>query len=301
MPNEREKTRRLGVHTSIAGGVPLSLDRARKLRCSTMQIFSHNPRGWARRAIGKAEANEFRRLSEEYDIRPVFIHSSYLINLASPDSLVRKKSVRLLVFELRMAELLGVDYVVLHPGKAAGQPIKEAMEKTVRSLREVRKMAGARSGILLENTAGQRGDISSFIPLIGEIIDGSPPGLIRGLCLDTCHAYAAGYNIADTACLERLRDEIKKYLAPLKVELIHLNDSKKGLSSGVDRHEHIGKGEIGRKGLRRFLSSSFLGEVPLVLETPKASEGDNIKNLAKVRKMLIEINRCRVNMRAGKV
>jgi deoxyribonuclease-4 len=297
MPDEREETRRLGVHTSIAGGVPLSLDRARKLRCSTMQIFSHNPRGWARRAIGKSEADEFRRLSEEYDIKPVFVHSSYLINLASPDSVIRKKSVRLLVFELRMAELLGIDHVVLHPGKAAGQPVKEAIDKTVRSLREVRKMTGSRSGILLENTAGQRGDISSLIPSIGGIVEGSPPGLIRGLCLDTCHAYAAGYNIADREDLERLRDEIKRYLSPLKVELVHLNDSKKGLSSGVDRHEHIGKGEIGRKGLRRFLSSSFLGEVPLVLETPKASEGDDIKNLAKVRKMLTEISQHRANKR----
>jgi len=291
MQDKKEIKKRLGLHTSIAGGVHLSLKRARELGCSTMQIFSHNPRGWSRKPVDDADAAEFRRLSEEYDIRPVFIHSSYLINLASPDNEIRKKSVNLLVYELRMADILGIEYVVLHPGKAVGQGVREAMEKASDSLTEVGEKAGSHSGLLLENTAGQRGDISSSIPMISDIIDGSPDGLVRGICLDTCHAYAAGYDIREESELDRLRDEIMRYLSPLKVELIHLNDSKKGISSGVDRHEHIGKGEIGRAGIKNFLSYSFFRDVPLVLETPRISDGDDIRNLKMVKRILKEIGK----------
>jgi deoxyribonuclease-4 len=289
MQNKIEVKKRLGLHTSIAGGVHLSLKRAMELGCGTMQIFSHNPRGWSRKSLDETDAAEFRRLSKEYDIRPVFIHSSYLINLSSPNSDIRKKSVDLLVYELRMADMLGVDHVVLHPGKAVGQETSRAVKKAFESLREVDKKAGTRSGLLLENTAGQKGDISSSVPFISDIIDGAPDGLMKGICLDTCHAYAAGYDIREESELDRLRDEIRRYLAPLKVELIHLNDSKKGLSSGVDRHEHIGKGEIGRAGIKNFLSYSFFRDLPLVLETPKQSDGDDIRNLKMVRRILKEI------------
>ena len=289
MQDKREIKKRLGLHTSIAGGVPLSLKRAMELGCSTMQIFSHNPRGWSSKSVNEVDAAEFRRLTEDYDIKPVFIHSSYLINLSSPDKEIRRKSVDLLAFELRMADILGVDYVVLHPGKAVGQDVREAMKKASESLTEVGKKAGTRAGLLLENTAGQKGDISSSVPFISDIISGVPDGLIKGICLDTCHAYAAGYDIMKESGLERLRDEITRCLDPLKVELIHLNDSKKGLSSGVDRHEHIGKGEIGSEGIKNFLSYSFFRNVPLVLETPRHSDGDDIKNLKMVRRILREI------------
>jgi deoxyribonuclease-4 len=278
--------RRLGVHVSIAGGIYLSAERAKELGCDTMQIFSHNPRGWAFKDIDKNEAAHFRSLSAELDISPAFIHSSYLINLASPDNTTRRRSINLLSYELRMADLLGVDHVVLHPGKTVGQEMDIALSKTKEALSEVFRKAEYKSGILLENTAGQKGDISSSIPMISEIIEGAPQGLINGICFDTCHGYAAGYDIAGEEGMNKLEKEIKKYLFPLKVELIHLNDAKKGLSSGVDRHEHIGKGSIGIKGFKNFLSSSFFKEIPLVLETPKVEEGDDLRNLKIVRKLL---------------
>lgn len=281
--------RRLGVHTSIAGGIHLSVERAKELKCGTMQIFSHNPRGWAFKDIDQQEAAEFRKLSKELDVRPVFIHSSYLINLASPDKETRRKSIELLSYELRMADVLGIDHVVLHPGKTVGQELKAAVKKTQDALSRVNDKAEYRSGILIENTAGQKGDISFSIRMISDIIDGSPFGLINGICFDTCHGYAAGYDIASEKGINKLEKEIKKHLSPLKTELIHLNDSKKGLSSGVDRHEHIGKGSIGFKGFRKFLSSSFLKDIPLVLETPKTEEGDDVRNLKLVRKILKEI------------
>jgi deoxyribonuclease-4 len=278
--------RRLGVHISIAGGVNLSPGRAKKLGCTTMQIFSHNPRGWARRNISALDAGEFRRFSEDLDIKPAFIHSSYLINLASPHDGIRRKSISLLSYELSMADLLGIDHVVLHPGKAVGQEIKVAVRKASDALKAVYNKVECRAGILIENTAGQRGDISSSIPLLSDIISGVPPGLVKGICLDTCHAYSAGYDIVKTEGLNRLKNQIKKYLSPLKVELIHLNDAKKGLSSGIDRHEHIGKGSIGISGFKKFLSFPYFRDVPLVLETPKESEYDDRANMKRVVRIL---------------
>ena len=278
--------RRLGVHTSIANGIHLSLKRAKALCCSTVQIFSHNPRIWATKKISNEEIESFRKLKRVLDIKPVFIHSSYLINLASPDGEIRKKSIELLSHELRTVHLLGADYIVLHPGKAVGRDIKEAIGRASEALSSSYENTDGGVGILLENTAGQKGDISSTIPLISEIIENTPPGYVQGLCLDTCHAYAAGYDITKMEGLEKLKGEIIKYISPLKVELIHLNDSKKGFASGVDRHEHIGEGSIGLPGLKQFLSFPFFNTVPLILETPKKSDDDDWKNLDRVRKML---------------
>ncbi|MBI4844724.1 MAG: deoxyribonuclease IV [Nitrospirae bacterium] len=281
--------RRLGVHVSVAGGIHLSVERAKELGCTAMQIFSHNPRGWAFSDITESEAVRFRKLSDELNVRPVFIHSSYLINLASPTEATREKSISLLSYELRMADLLGIDYVVLHPGKAAGQDFRTAVKRTKKALALVHETAQYKSGILIENTAGQMGDISSTMPMIADIAEGAPAGLIKGICFDTCHGYAAGYDIADDKGIRKLERELKEYLSPLKAELIHLNDAKKGFASGVDRHEHIGEGSIGIAGFRRFLSSTFLRKIPLILETPKKDDGDDKRNLGVVREILKEV------------
>lgn len=281
--------RRLGVHVSIAGGVHLAVERAKELNCSVMQIFSHNPRGWGFNDINRDEAAQFIRLSEESDIS-TFIHSSYLINLASPDSETRRKSIDLLSYELRMADLLGSGHVVLHPGKMVGQEFNIALKKTKDALLKVYEKADYRSGILIENTAGQKGDISSSIQMIADIIEGSPSGFIKGICFDTCHGFAAGYDITQDEGLLRIEKEMIKYLSPLKVELIHLNDAKKGLFSNLDRHEHIGEGAIGIDGFRRFLSFPLFKDSPLVLETPKKEDGDDVRNLKVVRKILKEVS-----------
>jgi deoxyribonuclease-4 len=280
--------RQLGVHVSIAGGLYSSFERAKELGCTSMQIFSHNPRGWVSSKISHDEAAKFKQYSKTSGIEPVFIHSSYLINLSSPDNNTREKSIELLSYELHTADLLGIDYVVLHPGKAVGQDKKTAIKKASAALFYTAKLGKYKSGILLENTAGQTGDISASFQDMAEISGGAPDGLIKGICLDTCHAYAAGYDIAGASGLEQLKAEITKYLSPLKIKLIHLNDSKKGLSSGVDRHEHIGEGSIGIEGFKRILSFPFFKDIPLVLETPKLSEEDDKRNLKKVRMILRE-------------
>lgn len=284
--SQDKKDRRLGVHTSIAGGLHLSLKRAKALGCTTMQIFAHNPRGWIKRKVDKEEVLQFRRYARLFDISPIFIHSSYLINLASSDEEVRIKSIELLTYELSLAHTLGVDYIVLHPGRAVGQPLKRAIRRAAEALSIACREGDGAVGILLENTAGQTGDIAFTIPLISEIIESTSHGSVKGICLDTCHAFAAGYDITSIKGLERLKGEIIRYLSPLRVELIHLNDSRRALSSRVDRHQHIGKGGIGLAGFRRFLSFPSFNKAPLILETPKESEGDDVKNLQRVRRLL---------------
>ncbi len=282
----RERVRRLGVHTSIAGGVHLSLERAREMGCTTVQFFSHNPRSWWVAPMQESGSGMFREMRAAFDISPVFIHTSYLINLASADRDIRAKSMRLLFHEMENADLLGADYVVLHTGSASKDDENTARRRAVKALRDVSRMHLWRARLLLENTAGERGDISSRIADLAVIMDGTESALIGGICLDTCHAFQAGYEISKEEGITKIAEEIEHHAGLEKVRLIHLNDSKKAFNSRVDRHEHIGKGTIGKDGLRRFINHPAFRDVPLILETPKKSEDDDPRNLRIVRGLL---------------
>jgi deoxyribonuclease-4 len=282
--------RRLGVHTSIAGGLHLSLERARELRCNTVQIFSHNPRGWALSARRREETALFKSLAERYSIAPVFIHSSYLINLASANSGLLKKSMDMVIEELNIADSIGAGYVVLHTGSASGDDPQTARKRASAALRRLSQSGRWRAGLLLENTAGESGDITSRIEDLSVILQDAPDGLIAGICLDTCHAFAAGYHLSSEKGIDALTAEILKYVGRDRVKLIHLNDSKGEVSSFIDRHDHIGKGKIGLQGLRRLLNHPLYSDVPLILETPKKSVDDDITNLRVVRRLLRAAN-----------
>jgi len=278
--------RRLGVHTSIAGGLHLSLERAHALGCNTMQIFSHNPRGWAIKSITEEEASRFKSLRKQLNISPVCIHTSYLINMASGDMLLRKKSLDMLITEMERADTIGADYVVLHSGSASGDDESVSRNRAIGALNEVARMGRWKAGLLIENTAGERGDISSTVKDLAEIISGVKTPLISGICFDTCHAFASGYHMRDKKDIESIADEMENYAGLDKVKLIHLNDSKGDMGSCIDRHEHIGLGKIGMKGLRCFVDYQAFRDIPLILETPKKSDTDDLLNLAKVRKMI---------------
>ncbi len=278
--------RRIGVHTSIAGGICTGLERAKRLGCNTLQIFSHNPRAWAVKDIPQDEVSTFVKLRKKYGLSPVFIHTSYLINLASVKRELRKKSEQMVTYELDIADRIGAEYVVLHTGSASGDDPKSARKRVIESLTEISRKGKHRSGLLLENTAGQRGDITSKIYEIAEIIEKVPKGLISGICLDTCHAFCAGYNIRSEKGINALSDEIDRFLDRGMVRLLHLNDSKGILGSGRDRHEHIGKGEIGIRGIKKVLLHPRFNNIPVILETPKKSETNDIENLRRVRKLL---------------
>lgn len=277
--------RRLGVHTSIAGGIHLALERAEGLGCTTVQIFSHNPRSWRVRPIPDDSLSKFRDFKKRFDINPVYIHTSYLINLASADGEVRGKSRQLLVQEMDMADSLDADYVVLHTGSASKDDGETGRRRAVESLRTVSHRNHWKAVLLLENTAGERGDISSRIVDLAEIMDKAGGVLIGGVCLDTCHAFQAGYEISKEEGVAEMAGEIGKHLGLEKVKLIHLNDAKRSFNSRVDRHEHIGSGTIGKEGLGTFINHPAFRDVPLILETPKKSEDDDPRNLKVVRRL----------------
>lgn len=282
---------RVGVHTSIAGGISKAVDRAASLNCTTLQIFSHNPRQWRKNSISPEEAKRFRLLRQKYDITPVFIHVSYLINLASRSTEILRKSIDLLSYELDNADAIDAEYIVLHTGSAAGQDGHKARARAAKAIGKAVSSHQHRASVLLENTAGEKGDITSSITALAEIIDICKCDLIAGICVDTCHAFSSGYDLTSGEGVEKLVGEIKKYIGLDKLKLIHLNDSKRPLGSGVDRHEHIGQGFIGIKGFRNLLRDARISKVPMVLETPKKNEGDDRRNLNKVLGILMHYGR----------
>ena len=281
----QQTARRLGVHTSIAGGVHLSLERAKELGCNTVQIFSHNPRQWAVSNIPSETAAAFRKYREIHDIGPVFVHTSYLINLAAGDAGILEKSIQLMKRELDHADVLGAEYVVVHTGSLSEGSGEKGRRRAVAALRKISDEGEWKTRLLLENTAGERGDITSRIVDLAEIINATKTLLIAGITLDTCHAFAAGYDIKNDAGLSLLVKEMQNHLGPGMVKLVHLNDAKKGLNSRVDRHWHIGEGEIGLEGLQKFVNHLAFKNVPLVLETPKKTEEDDPRNLNIVRSL----------------
>jgi deoxyribonuclease-4 len=287
--------RRIGVHTSIAGGIEKSLERAAQLGCNTLQIFSHSPRGWHMRERSQEEYASFRRLRQQTGIGPVFVHTSYLINLASRDRLLFEKSVAMVTEEMNIADLIGAEYLVLHTGSAAGDEPREARKRAAAALSQVSKNGEWRTGILLENTAGERGDITSGIAeicAVMELVDGE---LVAGVCIDTCHAYAAGYDIASAEGLASFSEELEKNFGCNRVRLIHLNDSRGELGSRLDRHEHIGKGSIGIRGFTNFLRHRCFAGIPLILETPKKTENDDPANLRIVKGIIGKISRTKTS------
>jgi deoxyribonuclease-4 len=255
-----------------------------------MQIFTHNPRQWRQSPISGEEAERFAYLRQKHDINPVFSHASYLINLASRSNTVLRKSVELLSYELMNADSLGIEYVVLHTGSASGEDDRKARTRAVKSILKSVGSGHFRAALILENTAGEKGDITSSIQTLSEIMDRCSCENIAGICIDTCHAFSSGYDLISANGIENLMQEINEYAGLDKLKLIHLNDSKKPLGSGVDRHEHIGKGFIGMKGFENILSDRRILNVPIILETPKETEDDDKKNLREVFNILSRIS-----------
>jgi deoxyribonuclease-4 len=253
-----------------------------------MQIFCGNPRAWGARAVPVDEIEAFRAERTPAALRPVVVHAAYLVNLASPDDELFRKSIRLLKDELRLSEALGAEYLVTHPGSPRHRGAEYAVKRVVEALGEVAASGlGAKTAVLMENTAGAGEGFGGGLRHIGEIIDcAGRLGLKAGLCLDTCHAHAAGYAIRTREDVSRLLVALKRDVGLDRLKLIHLNDSKAGAGSGLDRHEHIGRGTIGLEGFRRLFAGGELSGVPVILETPKESEADDRRNLRVARSFI---------------
>jgi deoxyribonuclease-4 len=277
---------RLGFHVSISGGFALSVRRAYELGCTTMQIFSRNPRGWTVKPLDKDDINEFRKLREEWDIGPVFVHTNYLINLASQKPDLYERSIEQFVIDLERTEHLGAEYLVTHLGSASGKEPDWMIERVANALNLSMKLHTPKATILLENTAGEKGDVGYTLEQVKEVIDRLKDASKVGICYDTCHGFAAGYDIRTKKGIDELAKRIDSTVGLRLLKGIHLNDCLREYASRVDRHWHIGEGKIGGEGFAEFLNHPAFRDIPKIMETPKETEEDDPRNLRKVKSLL---------------
>lgn len=277
---------KVGVHTSIAGGICNAVHHANRIGCDALQMFSANPRGWRIRERLAAEYDLFREARCQHKLAPVVVHDNYLINLASLDSRIGEGSVLAFRREIDRAVALGAEFLVAHPGSANGGAPSQAISRCVESLR--RAADGLRLDgltILIENTAGQGSVLGGTLEQLGEIMAGAGRDLPMGACIDTAHCFAAGYPIHTPAGLRDTVRQIETTIGIKNVRIIHANDSKARFASHVDRHEHIGKGLIGSEAFCRILRHPKLRHVPFICETPIDRPGDDRRNLRMMRKL----------------
>jgi deoxyribonuclease-4 len=282
---------RFGAHLSVAGGLHRAFDAAVATGCDCMQIFVKNQRQWQARPLSAEQIRAFRAAGQQTGVAPVVAHASYLLNLASPRAVGRRRSIAALVNELRRCAALGVPYLVVHPGAHLGDGIAAGIRRIAASLDDVHaRTPGCATMILLETTAGQGTTIGHEFAHLAAIISAvkEPPRV--GVCLDTCHLFAAGYNLADAADYARTIDELDRLVGLDRVRCIHVNDSKHPCGSRKDRHEHITKGCLGRAAFARLIADPRLAAVPKIIETPKGedSRGRDLDrvNLRRLRSMI---------------
>ncbi|MFW9852927.1 MAG: deoxyribonuclease IV [Candidatus Thorarchaeota archaeon] len=274
-----------GLHISIAKGIDLAVDRAKEKTCNTFQIFTSNPRSWRARSLHTNEIIKFNEKLHKYGMKPVFSHIPYLPNFSSPNMVVYKKSVKSLVEELDRCNRLTIPYVVIHLGSHLGKGRKVGLKKITNAIKTAFNSSNGKSTLLLENTSGTKNSMGSSFREIQEIIDQISDNYRLGICFDTCHAFAAGYDLRDTTSIGETIDKLKEEIDLERLKVIHANDSKGKLSSHMDRHEHIGKGHIGNKGFRTILHTDIFRRLPIILETPIDNPRDDLKNLARIRKL----------------
>jgi deoxyribonuclease IV len=276
----------LGAHMSIAGGLPLACERGKEVGCDVIQIFVKNQRQWASPKLEDDEARAFRAAQKAASIVTAFAHDTYLINMATPDPAMFKKSVFAFVDELERCEALDLASLVTHPGSpgAAGEAVGiQQMQKGLNDA--LNRTKGFKVKVLLETTAGQGATVGWKFEQMKAILDGVKEPERVGFCFDTCHVYAAGYDISTCEGYEKTMDEFDRAVGLDRIRAFHVNDSKKGLGCRVDRHENIGKGAIGLEAFRCLMKDRRFRNVPKVIETPK-EEGMDPVNLGILREMM---------------
>lgn len=274
---------RIGVHNSIAGGLHQAIIAATSLNSDTLQIFSRNPRGWVARPLSTEEITLFQRTHQDSGLYPLVVHACYLINLAAQDPLSLQKSIVAFRDELQRAVAIGADYLVVHPGSSKGGTLEQGITTCTNALKTASQ--GLNLGklmILIENTAGQGSSIGCNFAQVSEILK-QCPDLPMGVCLDTAHSFASGYDLATATGVKQTLAELSQHIGIDNVKVVHCNDSKVSLGSCVDRHWHIGEGKIGREGFHYLLAEQQLNHLPFILETPIDDLHDNSWNLAQFR------------------
>lgn len=281
----------VGAHMSTQGGVWRGVQRAKEVGCDCVQVFTKNNNQWNAKDLLPEDVQQFESQMKSTGIVRPIAHASYLINMAAPSDELWHKSIAAMVDELRRAEQLKLDGVVVHPGSFTTSSVEEGLQRIITAVQEVLKATvGLRTKLLLENTAGQGSNLGSNLSELGTILAavGQPNRI--GVCIDSCHAMAAGYDLAEATGLKKLLKDIDDQFGIERVSALHLNDSKKGCGSRVDRHEHIGQGTIGPEGFKRWLKNKSLRAIPMYLETPKGNDEEtgedlDVMNLRVVREL----------------
>ncbi len=265
----------IGSHTSIAGGYYRAAEAAGKLGMKTCQIFTKNSNQWRGKPIEASDIQLFDKAVKENGLINVISHTSYLINLASPAPDLWEKSVAALVDEWQRAEQLHLVGLVMHPGSATDGDVEAGLERIRRGIEKAYQAAAPKQAkLLLENTAGQGTALGWNMEQLAALIDGLAQPSYLGICLDSCHAHAAGYDLAALDGTQKLVDEIERWKLLGRIQAIHLNDSKKPAGSRVDRHEHLGAGTLTVQGIRRFINHPAFRDLPMYLETEKGENDE---------------------------
>ncbi|HXW89018.1 MAG TPA: deoxyribonuclease IV [Terriglobales bacterium] len=280
---------RIGIHTSAAGGVENAAERAYRLGCNTLQIFSSSPRRWAPVHLSSRQCDEMRRLREQYNLKPLVIHTNYLVNLAATSELVRKRSIQAFRGEVERALALGAEYLVLHPGSFRGTDREAGVRQTAAAMAAATEQLDLAKGnltILVENTAGAEYSLGGNFEQVSELFDRLQGILPVAACMDTCHLHVAGYDIVTVVGFGHTLARLEATISLKRVRVWHCNDAKAARGSRLDRHQHIGKGTIGLEPFRRLLNDPRLGHAAFIAETPIDRPGDDKRNVATLRRLV---------------
>ncbi|MBD3228337.1 MAG: deoxyribonuclease IV [Candidatus Lokiarchaeota archaeon] len=263
----------LGAHMSIAKAPYLAITRGKKIDSETIQIFVKSNRRWNAKPMSQKKIDEFIETRKKSNINPIFSHNTYLVNLASTDEKTLQKSIKCFRYEILTSEKLGLEYIVMHPGSHLGDGEEKGIKKISSNLRKlILDTEEAKIKILIETTAGQGTNIGYKFDQIKKILDQVDVEERTGVCLDTCHIFASGYDFRTEKDYNKMIDELNSLFGLEQISAVHLNDSVGELGSRLDRHEHIGKGKIGLDGFKNFLLDKRFENIPGVLETPKSKD-----------------------------
>lgn len=269
----------VGFHVSTSDSIDLANDRARELGCSAFQIFTRNPQGWKYKELADEAVKAFRKKFKKLGFKACVAHMPYLPNIASPERVIYKQSVKSLEVELGRCSRLGIPYAVTHMGSHRGKGIEKGLKQLINACNEALRVAPNGPILLLENMAGQTNSVGSTFENIQKALEGISDSKRVGLCFDTCHAFAAGYDLSSDEKVSETLDNLEETIGFNRFRVMHMNDSKGALGSHLDRHEHIGLGSIGEEGFKAILKDKRVRNLPLIMETPIDERRDDNGNL----------------------
>lgn len=273
----------VGAHVSIAGGIEKAISRGEAVGCTAIQVFTRNASRWLAKPLAADSIGAFRAARQNSRIEYVAAHDSYLINLASPDPVLRDKSVAAFIDEMERCSQLGIEDLVMHPGAHVGQGAEAGLATLVESFQRIFSAAPKNVRVLVENTAGQGTCLGARFEELAEILERVPQGNLA-ICFDTCHVFAAGYDLSSAESYAATMAEFDRLIGVERLALFHINDSKKPLGARVDRHDHVGRGLIGPAGFAALMQDQRFSAVAKIIETPPGDEHcDDLLNLALLR------------------